>query len=164
MMPFPRLTPESCRFWLDVRHESQELKQLASDAIDAYKSAAANPNSSASLEYLHFAAVHPSVVVWDPGLSMLSQLCKSFHLARQKIELLSTDRKAEIRRRSIQYLVDSYPRAFCVGIFQALQLDRSAKVRGLAASQVEGLGLKDLLPNLENTLAVEHNETAQFCT
>ena len=161
-MPFSHATPDSFRSWIDGRHESAELKQIARDAVGDYESAVANPEALEFVHRLYEAATHSRFVVWEVGLPLLSQLAASSNLAQQKIQLMTTERKSELRRRSIQYLDDYYPRSFCLDLLQPLLRDRSAKVRGFAASRIEGLGLVELLPDLETALQLEKNKIARF--
>ncbi|MCA8993589.1 MAG: HEAT repeat domain-containing protein [Planctomycetaceae bacterium] len=161
-MTFSHSSPGDFRSWIDGRHESDELKQSARDAVDDYESALAACNAADSVDRLYDAAIHFRSIVWEVALPLLSQLAGSSDLARQCIQRMSTERNSELRRRSIQYLDDFYPRSFCIQLLHALLQDRSAKVRGFAASRIEGLGLVELLPNLKTALHSEKNKVARF--
>lgn len=119
-------------------------------------------NGEKAIETLYQSAVHSRVVVWDVGLALLAKLSETDASARGKLLELSSDRKAELRRRSIEYLCDRHSRAFCVSILQRLLADRSAKVRDLAASRVVSLNLHELQTPIRKALEAEENATVQW--
>jgi hypothetical protein len=161
-MSHSRPSPASFREWLASRHEPDTLKHVASQAIDCYESAASLPDGESDIHDLFEAAIHKRFVVWEVGLPLLSRLAERSAPARKKIETLTQDKKMELRRRSIQYLNDFYPRNFCIAVLRKLLSDRSAKVRGLAAHRIEGLDLSELQSDLEQALLTENNEVAHF--
>lgn len=154
--------PESYRSWIDSRHEPVELKRVAYRAVDCYEQLASGDHQDEqTLDELYEAACHPRFVVWDVGLALLFHLSETSTWARRRIEAMAGESKAELRRRSFQYLSDDFPRTFCVKLLSGRLADRSAKVRGLAASRIETLGLRELLPHLEEALAKERNDATR---
>jgi len=156
-------TPQSFRDWLNHRRETKSLKSIASRAIDAFEMAWDNSHGIEHLlDAMYSAATHPRFVVWEVGLPLLSRLAQRSVDARERISSLAVARQAEIRRRSIQYLNDLYPRAFCVDLLRLLLADRSAVVRGFAAGRTERLNLHEMLPTLQAVRDKEKNKTAVF--
>ena len=157
------LSSQSFRDWLDSRGDPPELKMIAVRAIDAFESINHDPNDTEQpLNHLYAAASHPRFVVWDVGLPLLSQIAEKFEDARAKILKLASERKAENRRRSVQYLSDGFPRSFCVAILAELLKDKSARVRGFAAGRSCSLALNELMPSISMARAIENDRTAQF--
>lgn len=156
-------TSQSYLRWLESRNEPPELKMIAVRAIDAFESITHDRKTiEEPLNCLYLAASHPRFVVWEVGLPLLAQIAERSSDARAKILDLAHDRKAENRRRSIQYLSDGFPRTFCVAILAELLMDKSARVRGFSAGRCCGLALNELLPSISKARAIEKDQTAQF--
>lgn len=158
-----RPTSQSYREWLDSRSEPPELKIIAVRAIDAFESITHDRETiEEPLNDLYLAASHQRFVVWEVGLPLLAQIAEHSKDARAKILNLAHDRKAENRRRSIQYLSDGFPRTFCTAILAELLMDKSARVRGFTAGRCCALALNELLPSISMARAIEKDQTAQF--
>ena len=71
------------------------------------------------------------------------------------------DKKAEIRRRSIQYITDRYSKSFCIVVLTRLLHDRSLKVRDFAASRIAYLNLREMMPVLEIAMQSETDPDTQ---
>lgn len=160
-MSTDQLSPSDFRAWLDARRDPPALKEIAFQAIACFERATLDNESAAAIEELFAAAIHPRFVVWEVALPLLAQLAQSSLAARKKIEILAASPQKEWRRRAIQYLNDFFPRDFCVKILSSLLGDRSAQVREFSASRIEGLGLTELLPNLEQAWRSERNSVLQ---
>ncbi|MBS0261508.1 MAG: hypothetical protein JSS02_06080 [Planctomycetes bacterium] len=157
-----RPSPDDFRDWLRGRHEPAALQTVVFQASDSYERAVREGERLEPLAELLAAASHPRVVVWEVALPLLARLAETAPPVRLKIAERAASRRLELRRRSIQYLTDRSPREFSVPLLGRLLHDRSGRVRGFAASRSERLGLTELLPALEQALAVESDSTARF--
>jgi predicted transcriptional regulator with HTH domain len=156
--------PDNFADWLERRSEPASLKAIAYSAIDAFRNIHSGTiTRDSSLETLYFAACHPRFVIWEVALPLLAKLSEADKSAREKIVALSHEGKAELRRRSIQYMNDRYPRSYCVSILSRLLTDRSAKVKDVVAGRISSLNLTELLPAIEHALAEEKDAKAQWC-
>lgn len=156
--------PDNFADWLQRRTEPATLKAIAYSAIDAFRSFHSGTiNRNGSLDTLYFAACHPRFVVWEVALPLLAKLSETDKSAREKIFALSQVGKAELRRRSIQYINDRYPRSYCVSILSRLITDRSAKVKDVVAGRISSLNLTELLPAIQHALAQEKDPKIQWC-
>ncbi len=78
---------------------------IAVRAIDAFESITHDRKTiDEPLNDLYLAASHARFVVWEVGLALLAQIASQSKDARAKILELARERKAENRKRSIQYL------------------------------------------------------------
>lgn len=156
-------SPEDYRSWLAGRHESEDLKAIALRAISLYVRAKEEPNSSDQfLDELLTAAAHPRFVVWEVALPLLAELAECSAASRTRIRALASNKDSELRRRSIQYINDNYPRDFCVDLLRLMLTDRSSRVRGFAAGRIESLNLVELLPLMDEALSREKNAATRF--
>jgi hypothetical protein len=150
--------------WLQRQNEPATLKAIAYSAIDAFRTFRGGTIArDASLDTLYFAVCHPRFVVWEVALPLLAKLSETDKSAREKMVTLSHEGKAELRRRSIQYVSDRYPRSYCVSILSRLLTDRSAKVKDVVAARILCLNLTELLPAVEHALAQEKDTKIQWC-
>ncbi|MCY2967592.1 MAG: hypothetical protein NT069_28835 [Planctomycetota bacterium] len=153
---------QSLREWLKSRHESLELKSIATQAMDAFDDLVHDRGDhGVALDRLAAAAGHSRMVVWDLGLSLLARLAEDSEPARDRIWELARSRTAECRRRSVQYLTDGYPREFCVKLLGQLLVDRSAIVREFAAGRCCQLVIREHLPAIASALESEKNLTTR---
>lgn len=156
--------PDNLADWLRHRNEPESLKAIAYSAIDSFRAIANGTISHrGSLDSLYLAACHPRFVVWEVALPLLAKLGELDKHAREKIFALSHESKAELRRRSIQYLNDCYSRSYCVKILSRLLTDRSPKVKDAVAGRIACLNLTELLPAIEQALAEEKDVKVQWC-
>lgn len=162
-MPFPPLTADEFREWLERRHESDDVKRLAARAIDNFELVSdGGRNAVGALDELAVAAAHPRFVVWEVALPLLSRLAEVHAPARVHLQAMSQARTAEVRRRSLQYLGTAHPRSFVKNLLVKLLGDKSAQVRGFAAGRVEQLDCGELLPALDAARSQETNVKARF--
>lgn len=150
--------PENFVDWLQHQKEPDALKAIATSAIDAFRSLSNGTIlREGPLSILYEAACHPRFVVWEVGLPLLAKLAETDSDARAKIAALSCEGRSELRRRSIQYLIDRHSRSFCLSILRRLLTDRSAKVKDVVAARISSLNLTELIPALEHALSEETN-------
>ncbi len=156
-------SPESFREWISHHNERPELRELALDTVDVFEQILlSSPPSSELTGKLADAAMHSHQIVWEIGLSSLLLLGESRDDARSFIAEMAHSRKMEHRRRSIRYLTDRHPRSFSIAILSTLLQDRSGKIRGFAAGQIERLNLRELIPVLERAVEQESQRTVRF--
>lgn len=155
------VSPDSFAQWLETRNEPNGLKDEARAAINAFREFLSEPNSL-SLETLYTAACHSRFLVWEVGLPLLARLAEQSAEARLMVDKMTFEAKAEVRRRSVQYISDRYSKSFCIAMLTRLLSDRSAKVRDFAACRVCCLNLREMLPGLEITLRSEPDPAARY--
>ena len=156
--------PDNFADWLQHRSEPATLKAIAYSAIDAFRTLQKGTiTRDGPLDTLYLAARDPRFVVWEVALPLLAKLSETDKAAREKIVALSHDGKAELRRRSVQYMNDRYSRSYCISILSRLLTDRSAKVKDVVAGRIACLNLTELLPAIEQALAQEKDAKVQWC-
>lgn len=144
------------RKWVECKIKEPIKKQIASEAVEAaYRLLTANSIQAEDFEPILRAVQHSSRVVRDVGAELLKALAKKNSIVLEIIKDLLNSKDSKIRFTAIAYLSSSYPRDFLIEIVSKGLNDKSSSVRMIAADACAGIGLKELLPLLENLLHIE---------
>ena len=153
---FPVFNP---RKWVECKIKEPTKKQITSEAVEtAYRLHATASIQSEDFEPILRAVQHSSKVVRDVGAELLKTLAKKHNIVLEIIKELLNSKDSKIRFTVIAHLCSSYPRDFLIEIVGRGLDDRSSSVRLIAADACVGIGLRELLPLLENLLLTEKDQ------
>lgn len=143
--------------FLQVRHPDLVLPCLrAAEAFDrSVATAVLNP---ADAELLTSSSLSNSSILSEYAASLLGRLARRFEAARGAIQRLSMDTKVRARVNALVALQSLEICDLHETIARTALIDRSAKVRNLAADRIRGWNLTQLLPDLERAITHESNE------
>lgn len=144
------------RKWVECKIQDPIKKQIALEAVEAAsRLQEADSTQIEDFEPIIRTVEHSSDVVRDIGATLLKELAKKHTVVLNIIKDLANSKNSKIRFNAIYYLSSSYPREFLIDILSNGLKDKSSTVRMIAADAVAGIGLKELLPQLENLLSIE---------
>jgi hypothetical protein len=149
--------PVSCyREWLQRRWEDTTKKAPAVRALDVYETLADCETVTADeIAPVVEAACSSYFVSWDIGLRFLCRLGARHEVARQAMRRLIGTGRAELRGRTLACVHDRLPKEFCIEMARQGLTDRSKGVRAVAAQVCLGLGLTEMLTELEAAAGAE---------
>jgi hypothetical protein len=128
---------------------------VAADAFD--RTRRHGTLSPEDARFLFEAASSARSPLGENSASMLGELARDCHLARDTILRMSKDRKAHVRVNALVSLDGLEPCDVHDTVARAALCDFSARVRELAADKVRGWNMTHLLPELESAIQREAN-------
>lgn len=153
----------SYRTWVDEYLAEPPKRRLATEALDAFERVEnATKVSANQIVPILDAAKCRFVRVWEIGADLLNRLAVRHPAAQDALGIMLCDRKSEVRFQAIALLgISSLPELFVQGLIRIGLNDKSYQVRGKVAEAACQLGLKSLLPELQESLEVEKHATAR---
>jgi len=110
-----------------------------------------------TLEYVVNAAKSQRAWLFELGMNLLGKLAMHHEEARQAIQLMFADKKADIRVNSLMCLHKSLPTTLTTTLLSKGLADRSVRVRRISIYQAWGLNLSELIPVIEKQVQLERN-------
>jgi len=159
---FANLPAFNPRKWVEGKIKDPVKKEIAMGAVDAFENLIARENIKIEdLAPILKAVQDKSRVVADVGAWRLLDLAENHKIVLDALRSLFTSKKASERWRVIAYLRSTLPRDFLIDIVSKGLTDKSSAVRLIAADACVGIGLKELLPLVENLLFIERDVNLQ---
>jgi hypothetical protein len=155
----------SYRAWVGDHVEEPKKRHLAIDALDAFERLqSAKSVSAQQLVPIVDAAQCQFVRIWEIGTHLLCTLAENHAEAQGAIRAMLVSKHARVRYQSIALLrLTSVPRSFAVDLLRLALRDKSWQVRGKASESAGWLGVKELLPDLQEALRVEKHAICREC-
>jgi hypothetical protein len=151
------------RTWLNEYLGEPQMRQLASEALDAFERIEDAASISADeIVPIVDAASCRFVRVWEIGADLLKRLAVRHQAAQNAISRMLHDRNAGIRFQAVALLgLSRLPRPFAASLIRLGLRDRSHQVRGKVAEAACQLGLTELIAELEASLTEEKHPIAR---
>lgn len=152
--------------WLEayLRKRFPELERPLIEAIDAFDElASGTPIETDRLKPLVFAASSDRSPLYENATELLGQLAVKHDAARQAVEGMAVNSKAQVRFNAIICVNASWPRKAALEILRNRLRDSSSRVREKAADWALRYGMKELVPELTAALRNESNSKARSC-
>lgn len=144
------------------RERCPELESPLLDAIDAYDKIRGkkrlNPKLLAQIVKAAKSSRRP---LYENATDYLGNLTRNHPAARSAVEQMAIDPRSQVRFNAILCLTKSTPRSFTLRILRQGLRDKSARVRRKTADWAGRLRIHELVPVLEEALAIEKNAKAK---
>jgi hypothetical protein len=132
-------------------------------AFNAFEHCAlAETVSARDLRPLLIAAKSPASLVWQSALELLPRLARKHAAVRDAMLDMLNSKKVHERFNVIASLTSCVPKSLARKMIRQALNDKGARVRLKAAEAADRLNLRDLIPDLERSLAAETNANAKI--
>jgi hypothetical protein len=149
------------RKWVECKIKDPAKKEIALGAVEAFDHLITRKRIlSEDLAPILKAVQHTSRVVADVGAERLMGLAEKHNIVLDTLRELFESGKSKDRFMIIAYLIETLPRDFLLDIVGKGLSDKSTQIRWKAAQACGSIGLKELLPLMENRLSLEKSANA----
>lgn len=143
----------------DNHPQDEPVMRAAIEAFDAIQ--AGEKVTQRLLQPIIQAASDSRKMLFEIPVDFLDQLTGKHAEAREAVSKMAEDKRSYTRFNAIMCIGKAAPKSFKLQLLRQGLLDKSSKVRLKSADWVGRQRLRELVPELEQALAVETNEKAR---
>jgi len=158
VFPMASISTRDIRAWVDQRVREPQKRRLLLAALNAFdRLRRVRRISALDLSPIETAAKCPFKAVWIIGTDLIMRLAAKDRVAKDAVRRIMSSKKVEERFQITAALTCILPKAFSKEIIRIALKDKGKRVREKAVEACDRLRLKEMLPELDARLAVEHN-------